>query len=94
MTDYNYLIHSCFNEVLNGLPESKALTSLLQRKQEIERLFRNLEMREEGFQLPANSSLVADVIDAVLAALDEDEFETRVGVSRKYAEMVLGELRA
>jgi hypothetical protein len=87
------LIHNCFNEVLNGLPDSDLLRPLIGKREKLEHVFSNLETRRTWSPCSTSNMLIAEVIDAVLMSLGEDDFETRIGFTVEKARTLATRLR-
>jgi hypothetical protein len=80
------LIHNCINEVLNGLGRSSRVLSVLEREAPLRDLLRGWDQSSTIELIKSNASLLRQTIDCVMGEFDDGEFETRVGVSKAFAE--------
>jgi hypothetical protein len=81
--DEDILVHNnCINEVLNGLARSHRVLTVLYREGAIMELLHQWDQGPTGDLVHKRKDLLERVIRCVMDELDDDEFETRVGMPK------------
>jgi hypothetical protein len=80
------LVHNCIHEVLQGLPLSQRVQSVLKDEASLQDLLRRWDQHPSIHLVYANAALLRKTIECVMGELGDREFKTRVGVPKAFAE--------
>ena len=83
------LIHNALNEALHGLPETHSVQKLLLQKKKLEQIADEWARKPCQDLIAAHRETIIECVRTVLGELGEAEFETRIGVDVRIAQVFL-----